>query len=617
MNILIPLGGVGKRFSDFGYHKPKPLIKVLGKEIIFWVLESLNFKEGDRVFIPYNEMLEYYNFAEIIKTKYPWITTSPIPDTRGASETILKAIELFDIKGNLVVVDGDTWYEDDILEIVRENETNLVTYFKSTNTNPIYSYIQIDNCVITNIKEKIKISNNANSGCYVFESVEKLKEKILSIGFSNTEELYTSQVIGKMISDGETFKAFEVKNFHVLGTPQQIIEFSKTYPTEKKRFCFDFDNTLVTYPKIPNDYASVEPIWETINYLKKLKENGHTIIIYTARRMRTHHGNVGAVIADIGQITLDTLKKFEIPYDEIYFGKPYAHFYIDDLMADPKSDLNKTLGYYMEDVKERHFNEIEKGQTFTKKSEDKKLIGERKYYQWVQENGTDEIRNLFPKLISYTENSIELECLNGLNFSTMYVNEILSTTHIDKLVQKIKTLHSYKESNELLLQYSPLCDKFIERMQMYDYTKYGLTHNFVERMINELKRIESKGFHNVLIHGDCVFSNVIIDNAGEIKFVDMRGLVGDVYTPYGMDLYDYAKIYQSLIGYDEIMMDKRMKISYKDSLISFFENTIPKNFIEDIKIVTASLLFSLIPLHNEVDKFEKYIILGKKLISFE
>ena len=115
MNILIPLGGIGKRFSDFGYHKPKPLIKVLGKEIIFWVIDSLKIKEDDEVFIPYNESLEYYNFSDIIKSRYPKIKTLPITNTRGASETILKAVELFDILGDLVVIDGDTWYEDDIL----------------------------------------------------------------------------------------------------------------------------------------------------------------------------------------------------------------------------------------------------------------------------------------------------------------------------------------------------------------------------------------------------------------------------------------------------------------------------------------------------------------------
>ena len=57
--------------------------------------------------------------------------------------------------------------------------------------------------------------------------------------------------------------------------------------------------------------------------------------------MKTHKGNVGAIIADIGKTTFDTLDKFEIPYDEIHFGKPYANFYIDDLAINAFSNLEK------------------------------------------------------------------------------------------------------------------------------------------------------------------------------------------------------------------------------------------------------------------------------------
>ena len=35
MIVIIPLGGVGQRFTDVGYDLPKPLIKAQGKEIIF------------------------------------------------------------------------------------------------------------------------------------------------------------------------------------------------------------------------------------------------------------------------------------------------------------------------------------------------------------------------------------------------------------------------------------------------------------------------------------------------------------------------------------------------------------------------------------------------------
>ena len=42
MIILIPLGGIGKRFKDLGYKLPKPLINVMGKPIIFWLLDNIN-----------------------------------------------------------------------------------------------------------------------------------------------------------------------------------------------------------------------------------------------------------------------------------------------------------------------------------------------------------------------------------------------------------------------------------------------------------------------------------------------------------------------------------------------------------------------------------------------
>lgn len=611
MNILIPLGGIGRRFSDYGYHMPKPLIKVLGKEIIFWLLDTLKINDEDKIYIPYNEYLEYFNFSEIINSKYPNIKLTPIPNTRGASETILMGLEHFDIDGKVIVLDGDTWYNENILDKIRKVEGNSVLYFESKNPNPIYSYIQIKDNLITNIKEKIKISNNANSGCYVFENSKKLKEQIIKIGFESENELYTSQVIGKMIEQGDHFTPIKVEDFYVLGTPQQIIQFSKSYEIPKKRFCFDLDNTLVTYPKIDGDYTSVEPIYDTINYLKKLKEKGHTIIIYTARRMRTHSGNIGGVVADIGKTTIETLEKYGIPYDELYFGKPYAHYYIDDLMVNPKTDLNKTLGFYMEDVSARHFNEVKVGNTFLKKSQDTKLQGEIEYYKWVQDNGTEDVQKLFPRLISYTDTSLELEMIQGINFSTMYVNNILTTEHLQHLFNKIELLHGNIESNETHYGYPNLSKKLIERVKLYDYISYGISNDDILELNQKLIQIEKEGHKNVMIHGDCVFSNILLTDSGDLKFVDVRGIVGEKKTCYGLNLYDYAKIYQSLIGYDEILMDKKIKKSYKDTMIKLFKEHVGIQF-EKIEVITKSLILSLVPLHDDLDKVKKYL----KLLNY-
>jgi NDP-sugar pyrophosphorylase family protein len=70
MNIIIPLGGKGERFKKEGYISPKPLIKVLDKEIIFYVLDNLNLESNDIIFIIYNKELEHFDFENIIKSKY-------------------------------------------------------------------------------------------------------------------------------------------------------------------------------------------------------------------------------------------------------------------------------------------------------------------------------------------------------------------------------------------------------------------------------------------------------------------------------------------------------------------------------------------------------------------
>ena len=46
--------------------------------------------------------------------------------------------------------------------------------------------------------------------------------------------------------------------------------------------------------------------------------------------MKTCNGNVGLVQARVGKQTLDWLAKHEVPYDEVFFGKPWAQIYLDD-----------------------------------------------------------------------------------------------------------------------------------------------------------------------------------------------------------------------------------------------------------------------------------------------
>lgn len=96
------------------------------------------------------------------------------------------------------------------------------------------------------------------------------------------------------------------------------------------RIVIDLDGTICPIKQKHQDYSELEPLPGAVEKLREMKEHGHYIIIMTARNMATQESNLGKVMKNIGKTTLEWLDKHQVPYDEIYFGKPNAHLYIDD-----------------------------------------------------------------------------------------------------------------------------------------------------------------------------------------------------------------------------------------------------------------------------------------------
>ena len=160
MIIIIPLGGIGKRFSDLGYTEPKPLIKANGKEIIFWVLDNLKIQKEDKLFIVYNNLLEKYNFERVVNYKNNRINFLKLKkNTRGPVETIsvlLKEIVNQNNDDKVLLLDGDTFYKKNILKIFRKQKKSSIVFFKGKNLKPIYSFIKFTKKKINQIVEKKK-----------------------------------------------------------------------------------------------------------------------------------------------------------------------------------------------------------------------------------------------------------------------------------------------------------------------------------------------------------------------------------------------------------------------------------------------------------------------------
>lgn len=96
------------------------------------------------------------------------------------------------------------------------------------------------------------------------------------------------------------------------------------------KLSIDLDGTICETRKSWQSYADVRPIPGAIETLRELKDKGYYIIINTARNMQTQNNNLGAVIKNVGKVTMEWLEKYQVPYDELLFGKPNVDYIIDD-----------------------------------------------------------------------------------------------------------------------------------------------------------------------------------------------------------------------------------------------------------------------------------------------
>lgn len=647
MKILIPLAGNGQRFKDDGYKLPKPLVKVLGVPLCFPAIGCLKEKAGDEVWVAYREELDEYDFRGIVTREFAHVkfVTLKYP-TRGPVETVLCALrEMGDLSEPVLVMDGDTFYENrDVLHLAKNSgRPNAVFYFETKDEQPIFSYVKLgEDFRVIDIKEKDKISNYACSGVYLFESGDFLLracELLLSIKKENNTEYYISDLYKLMLNEGGVVGSIDAGSPICIGTPVQLKTFciGRGKDSAYKRFCFDLDGTLCTFPEKRGDYSTVRPIAKTIKLLKFLHKNGHTIIIQTARGMRSSGENPGAAQAKAYREVFSFLEREQIPFDEIYFGKPHADFYIDDLAVSPFGDIEKEIGFYDAVVEARSFNKVEfrNGLVYKKTNNP----GEEFWYR----NRPGTVREFFPKQHSGPdEEYLITEEVKGVLFSYLFVNGSLTTADVDLLWDTMERIHnadwhytkpyikgmteiergSYFAVREIdiMANYIPKLTKRweefppIKRMML---TGYGEDIHRCKIEITE--KLKEHKPELKIIHGDTVFSNVFLLPDRSLKFIDMRGMVGDELTIWGDVHYDWAKIFQSLLGYDFILTGKKKNEVYCEGLRRHFLNKYKEKYGEEqakvLPYLTACLILSMIPLHDEFEKRQAYYDMALNLIN--
>jgi capsule biosynthesis phosphatase len=136
-----------------------------------------------------------------------------------------------------------------------------------------------------------------------------------------------------------------VLRFSLVAQTKKILHITLNFYNWLKmmRLCIDIDGTICHLKGNLETYSDVLPIPGAVEQLNRLKAQGFYIILNTARHMKTCEANIGKVIAKEGFTLLEWLARYKFPYDEIWFGKPYADVYIDDKALKFEGCWEKTI----------------------------------------------------------------------------------------------------------------------------------------------------------------------------------------------------------------------------------------------------------------------------------
>ena len=604
MKYILLCGGIGKRCNQ--YSLPKPLNYIHGRHLIEYTIESI---PSNEVFIVYNSLLDKYNFKEILINKFKLHSFhfhSLDFLSRGAVETALIGITHFDLgQDNLVFIDNDNIHQFPEFSTEPIFDKHFICYgedFVKTN----FSFITINEGSVVAIEEKIKISDNYCCGLYGFKnkySFLELANELINRNMKTKQEFYFSQIYKLLLEKDEKIIPILVKHTFHLGSFDEISQnvHSMSGSNKKMRICFDLDNTLVTYPTIPNDYSSVKPIPRMIDLLNYFKLGGHEIIIYTARRMQTHKSNVGRVMKDIAMVTFQTLEKFNIYYDEIIFGKPIADIYIDDRAFNPYFNDISMFGFFNQEkeiipnkIENNKYNMMEKNaDVICKTGPEVFMRGELYFYQNIPIN----LSEYFPKLIGYNKLDdkieIKIDYINGIPLYFLYSNQTLTFNILDKCFDTLSVFHhlDYPITIDPALIKQNYFEKLQERFNHNDYC-FSDADTVFKSIIDGLEQNYNPKLAPI-IHGDFWFSNIMLTYSDEIRCIDMKGQVFGELTLNGDIYYDYGKLYQSILGYDLLLNRKQINTEYIIKMQKYFLHkctAIGLN-IEYLRWVTKSLIF--------------------------
>lgn len=232
MTMIITMAGLGTRFRKAGFTVPKYMINARGKTLFEWSMDSL---------LDYNDHVSKYvfvvraedNAADFIKSKCNAYGIRNIElieidhMTDGQATTCMLAMPYCDLDEAIMVYNIDTYVEPYEMKYSDISGDGHIPCFHADGDH--WSFVKLNKQGdVTEVREKVRISNNCTLGAYYFSSA-RLYQNLYDEYYTNDSKIeknekYIAPLYNFMIEKGMpvTISVVDAQKVHVLGTPEEL-----------------------------------------------------------------------------------------------------------------------------------------------------------------------------------------------------------------------------------------------------------------------------------------------------------------------------------------------------------------------------------------------------------
>lgn len=242
MQLVVPMAGVGRRFSEVGYTLPKPLIRIGGVPMVVRAVRDLPPAERI-VFVCHPDHVARHRIDHALQEYFPGCKVVVAPGlTQGQACSVRLAGEHLDADRPVLVAACDNTHLYDptrLAGLTGDVEVDALVWTYRRDPRVLvrpesYGWVRVDTAdrvLEVSVKQPLSsmpLDDHVVSGCFWFRTARLMLDgidRLVAESVRVNNEFYMDSVANTLVADGRRVLAFEVDKYIGWGTPEDLEDY--------------------------------------------------------------------------------------------------------------------------------------------------------------------------------------------------------------------------------------------------------------------------------------------------------------------------------------------------------------------------------------------------------